>query len=277
LTYLGNIAFFAAEYPAARVLLEEGLGRFRKIGQTWGIAVALYSLGLALLSQGADHRAARAHLQEAYEILKRLGDLRGLIRIAAGMGRFALDQHDLASARVHWQEGLLLAQEVGDQWAVAHCIDGFAGLSALEHRPELAARLFGAADGLRGSLSARLPPAFQGWRDRELPLARSALGEAAFEAAFEEGRRLELEQVLALLNSQTQAPSHAESDGALPLTAREIEVLRLLATGLTNAQIAEKLFVSPTTVNAHLRNIYGKLGVKTRTAAARFVAESGLG
>jgi len=59
-------------------------------------------------------------------------------------------------------------------------------------------------------------------------------------------------------------------------SAREIEVLRLLATGLSNAQISEKLVVSPTTVNAHLRNIYGKLGVKSRTAAAHFAVESGL-
>jgi DNA-binding NarL/FixJ family response regulator len=60
------------------------------------------------------------------------------------------------------------------------------------------------------------------------------------------------------------------------LTAREVEVLRLLATGLTNHQIAEQLFVSQTTINAHLRNIYGKLGVSSRLAAARFAMENSL-
>jgi non-specific serine/threonine protein kinase len=277
LTYLGNIAFFGAEYSVARVLLEEALGLFRKISQTWGIAVALYSLGLALLSQREDYLLARAYLQEALEILRGLGDLRGLIRVAAGLGRLALDKHDLAMARVHWQEGLLLAQEVGDQWAVAHCIDGFASLSALERRTDLAARLFGAADGLRERLDARLPLAFQDWRDRELAVARSSLSDVAFEAGFREGRGLTLDQTLALLDAfERDRISQATNSGTLPLTAREIEVLGLLATGLTNAQIAEKLFVSPTTVNAHLRNIYGKLGVKSRTAAARFAVESGL-
>ena len=57
---------------------------------------------------------------------------------------------------------------------------------------------------------------------------------------------------------------------------RQNNLLRVLAEGLTNAQIAEKLVVSATTINAHLRNIYGKLGVTSRTAAARFAVENGL-
>ena len=54
------------------------------------------------------------------------------------------------------------------------------------------------------------------------------------------------------------------------LTAREVAVLRLVAQGLTDAQVAERLVISPRTVNAHLRSIYSKLGVTTRTAAAHF-------
>jgi DNA-binding NarL/FixJ family response regulator len=57
------------------------------------------------------------------------------------------------------------------------------------------------------------------------------------------------------------------------LTAREAEVLQLVAQGLTDAQVAERLFVSPRTVGQHLRSIYNKLGVSTRLAAARFAIE----
>jgi DNA-binding NarL/FixJ family response regulator len=60
------------------------------------------------------------------------------------------------------------------------------------------------------------------------------------------------------------------------LTAREVEVLRLVARGLTDAQVAERLFVSPATVKTHLRSVYGKLDVPSRTAAARFATENGL-
>ena len=57
------------------------------------------------------------------------------------------------------------------------------------------------------------------------------------------------------------------------LTARELEVLRLLATGLTDAQIAEQLVLSLHTIHAHLRSIYSKLGVTSRSAATRYAFE----
>jgi DNA-binding CsgD family transcriptional regulator len=60
------------------------------------------------------------------------------------------------------------------------------------------------------------------------------------------------------------------------LSAREAEVLALVARGLTNAQVANELFISPRTVNRHLNSVYHKLGVGSRAAAARFAAQHGL-
>ncbi len=60
------------------------------------------------------------------------------------------------------------------------------------------------------------------------------------------------------------------SDG---LTSREVEILRLVASGLTNRQLAEQLGVSTRTVDAHLRSVYAKLGVKSRSAATRYAVE----
>jgi DNA-binding NarL/FixJ family response regulator len=60
------------------------------------------------------------------------------------------------------------------------------------------------------------------------------------------------------------------------LSAREVEVLRLIADGLTDAQVAEKLVLSPRTVNAHLQSIYNKIGVNSRIAATRFAVDNGL-
>jgi DNA-binding NarL/FixJ family response regulator len=57
------------------------------------------------------------------------------------------------------------------------------------------------------------------------------------------------------------------------LTAREVEVLRLVAQGLTNEQVAQQLVISPRTVNTHLTSIYSKIGVSSRSAATRYAME----
>jgi len=60
------------------------------------------------------------------------------------------------------------------------------------------------------------------------------------------------------------------------LTTREVEILRLVTSGLTNRQLAEQLGVSTRTVDAHLRSIYAKLGIKSRSAATRYAIENHL-
>jgi DNA-binding NarL/FixJ family response regulator len=77
---------------------------------------------------------------------------------------------------------------------------------------------------------------------------------------------------------QKPTPSLTTTANLLPtypagLTAREVEVLRLLASGLTDVQIAEKLVLSPRTVHTHVSSIYSKLGVTSRSTATRFAME----
>jgi DNA-binding NarL/FixJ family response regulator len=60
------------------------------------------------------------------------------------------------------------------------------------------------------------------------------------------------------------------------LTAREVEVLKLVGSGLANREIADQLHRSTRTVDAHLRSIYAKLGIRTRSAATRYAIENGL-
>jgi DNA-binding NarL/FixJ family response regulator len=110
------------------------------------------------------------------------------------------------------------------------------------------------------------------------------LGEQAFAAAWQEGRMMKLEQVLAesgrvVLSATTLAgqpeTTTAKTLATYPagLTAREVEVLRLVAQGLSDAQVAEQLVISTRTVNSHLTSIYSKLGISSRTSATRFAIE----
>jgi DNA-binding NarL/FixJ family response regulator len=69
---------------------------------------------------------------------------------------------------------------------------------------------------------------------------------------------------------------HAAPPGLEHLTPRQIEVLRLVARGMTNAEIADALFLSRRTVHAHLRSIFHKLEVGHRSAATRYAIQHGL-
>lgn len=112
---------------------------------------------------------------------------------------------------------------------------------------------------------------------------RAHLGEADFAAAWEAGRVLPGGEVIAAavalaaaLASALSAPAATTAAYPAGLSGREVEVLRLVAAGLTNAQVGERLFSSPRTVNAHLNRVYAKLEVAGRGAAIRFAAEHGL-
>ncbi|HYX51200.1 MAG TPA: helix-turn-helix transcriptional regulator, partial [Ktedonobacteraceae bacterium] len=95
------------------------------------------------------------------------------------------------------------------------------------------------------------------------------------------GRMMSPEQALQEQVSITSLPSTTTTsisrkmpksypDG---LTRREVEVLRLVAQGMTNEQVANQLIISPRTVDTHLTSIYGKIGVSSRSAATRYAVE----
>ena len=126
-------------------------------------------------------------------------------------------------------------------------------------------------------------------REPYLTAARAQLDEAAWEAAFAEGQAMTFEEAVeyalyAEEPSVTTLPSTTTDQSSLSsapkrparLTPREIEVLGLVAAGMTNAQIAKELFVSIRTVETHITSIYHKLGVTSRAAATRFALEHGL-
>jgi DNA-binding CsgD family transcriptional regulator len=102
--------------------------------------------------------------------------------------------------------------------------------------------------------------------------ASSRLDEAEWEARWSEGRQMTQVEAIgyALLDEEVE-PGRPPKDTA-GLSERELEVLRLVAEGLTDAQVASRLYLSPRTVGFHLRSVYRKLGVPSRAAATREAA-----
>src|SRR5579875_1191505 len=104
------------------------------------------------------------------------------------------------------------------------------------------------------------------------------LGEQAFTEAWNKGKDMSLEQLLAepephTISTKISVPANIAITCPNGLTPREREVLSLLAQGLSSASIAEKLVISLTTVNSHIRAIYNKLDVSSRSAATRYAIE----
>jgi DNA-binding NarL/FixJ family response regulator len=144
------------------------------------------------------------------------------------------------------------------------------------------------AVSLRDTMGAPLPPVYRADYEHSVAAARIPLGKRAFATAWSEGRMMTPEQALAaeepaaipsasITVGQSSAPL-ATSPITNPdrLTAREVEVLRLVAQGMTNEQVAEQLVISPRTVNTHLTAIYGKIGISSRSAATRYAIEHDL-
>jgi DNA-binding NarL/FixJ family response regulator len=162
-------------------------------------------------------------------------------------------------------------------------VEGLAEVVAAQGEGAWAARLWGAAEAMRDDLNAPLPSVFRMEYERAVAAARTQLGEEAFANAEAEGRAMTLEHVLLSLETiplptldgvvlPSASPASVPSPQA-GLTPREMDVLRLLAQGLTSAQIAEQLVIGLVTVNSHVRSIYSKLEVTSRSAATRYALE----
>jgi len=146
---------------------------------------------------------------------------------------------------------------------------GLAGVLNAQKRDRLGAKFLGAADGLLESIQVRLEASDQDDYAAIQGALRSRLGDD-FKVEHWAGRQTHLDELLQLLK-EPSAPSHLQG-----LTPREREVLTATATGASNKEVAEMLVISPQTVMVHLRSIYRKINVTSRTAASRWAVENGL-
>jgi DNA-binding CsgD family transcriptional regulator len=278
------------DVPAeAAPFLAESVALFNEIGDTWGAALARGKQGDAALALG-DHDGAAACLEEALAVFRERQDGRFVAGVLDGLGQLALTRGDVAGARRAYAESMALSVMLGDKTAIAWGLMGMAGTAGLAGRAETAARLLGAAATLREALGAQLGPSEWAIHDQIESRSRAVLG-PAFAAAWEAGVAIPLAEALA----EATAVARGESDGetraagelfapagvSLPslsdrLTPRQVDVLRLMAEGLSDSEIAWQLRISPRTASNHVAAILAKLGVHTRQSAIHAASELGL-
>jgi len=197
----------------------------------------------------------------------------------AFVGLLALDQKDRAAAGTHFVSALRLnASTPGTPELEAMVY--VAVLGAASGQTEAAAQLLGAAAAASDAAGLGRWPILRRWEDTATVAARKALGEDRFVAAWTAGRALSAvearEEALALAEAIAAATTPPATADPFGLTLREIEVLRLVATGQSNRQIADALSISVLTVKRHLSTILGKLGLPSRAAATAYAHTHGL-
>ena len=272
---LAMVMFFQGDLTQAHALLEESLALARQEGYKEAIAYSLFVSGQVALQQG-DVAKAHSLVEEGLALFKELGDRQNVAQSLVGLAMVSLVQGDYAAAQALLEESFTLFKTVGNKWFISVCLVGFAVLATAQEEWTWAARLSGAAETLCKAINGVLPPPGRVMNDFSVAMARAQLGEEAFVAALTEGQAMSPEHVLAT-RGQTKVPESTPIASPSPypdgLTAREVEILRLIARGLTDVQVAQQLVISPRTVNTHLTAIYGKIRVSTRSAATRYAIE----
>ena len=288
LHYLGWALFLQGAYARARQLSEESVALFKELGHA-GFAVEAQIVLANEMTALGDETTALALLEEALAHGRAMESQDDIARALCGLGRLVLRQGDLARARAFYEEAVMLLKqevEIPDrvQWVLASCLEGIGEIALAQAQAAWAVRLFARAAALRtGDTHRNVIGIEQPHYERVLAEATAQLGKETFTALWTKGHNMTTEQALAVQDLE-EAPSDTFS-AALPpipipsavppagLTKREFEVLHLVAKGLTNAQIAERLVISFTTVNSYLSSIYGKLGVSSRLGAMRYVID----
>jgi predicted ATPase/DNA-binding CsgD family transcriptional regulator len=260
---LALVAIAQGDLDEARGLCEESVSLFRRHGDQYGLGLALAFLGMAHQLAGDGDRAEPC-VREALELNRSTGSITSSIYSLGGMSFGAIAAGDIAGLRAHTAEVVGLLRKLGGKYEDPGWLwwTGVA-LASGEGRYRSALRLAGAAesvarrDGLQ--LHEQLRRHVQPWLDRAL----AAVGPAEGDELGVEGARLSSDQLM------DEALREADRDRNGPLSSREQEIADLVGGGLTNREIAERLIISPRTVESHVEHIKAKLGFARR---ARIVA-----
>ncbi len=197
---LGWAAEYRGDVIRAATLAEESLSLARQLGHVRGVIVSLGRMALAAAKRG-DFAAAEAMLDEALALAREHEDRVGEGGILGTWGELVAQQGDHEAGGRMLAESIVLYREAGHPRAIPSVIHQIAALAELRGVTEQAVQLFGASNQLYETVGASLPPSVQVEYRATLDRARAALGEAAFEAAWEYGRTLPPEQAVELARS----------------------------------------------------------------------------
>jgi predicted ATPase/DNA-binding CsgD family transcriptional regulator len=282
-------AYVAGDHERAADDAAESLRLFRQAGDGLRVGALLGSLGvLELMADDLD--ASRGHLAESLDISRGLSDRHSVVIQTFNLGLAEYLGGARSAAEPLFGESLELARRMGMKRSIAYALIGLAMVGSGGADPGWSARLHGAAAQALADLGHALEPLEGRLAELDRQRLRAAMGAEAFETEYAEGRALDLapaaQQAMrgipaghAVPGSDvpaTEAHAAVSAASAPMLTPRELDVLKLVAQGLNNQDIAKRLVLSEHTVHRHLANILRKLNLSSRTAAAAWGVRTGL-
>lgn len=215
---------------------------------------------------------SEALLKESLNLDREAGIREGIAWSLNQLGIVAYRQGDLEHARALLQESLKVHNDLGDRWRMASVLEGLAEVACTQGDPERAVCLFGAAEALRETIGAPVPPCERDDRDSNIAAARAGLDAAAWETGLEmslgEVVRYALGPTKPSLSPVAVTGRVTVGKSSLGLTRREQEVADLVGQGITNRRISSELFISERTVETHVRNILKKLRLESQAQLA---------
>jgi non-specific serine/threonine protein kinase len=270
---LGHVADSEQRWREAESWFGRALVLYREIGARAEEAMVLQFLSGAARGLG-DHALAAARAEASLAQFRNVDHAFGAAVALTRLARLAQDaEDDLRAASAH-RETLRCCVGIGERWLIGDPMAGLARIAASHGQPKAAAQLVGAVEALTEAAGAYVSISMRDNCDRAAALAGAALGEERFAALRAAGGKLRLEEAAALAAAVAiphvrlgQPAPRPTSSNKGALSAREQEVLRLVAAGRTDREIADALFISPRTVNTHVARILAKLDVRTRREA----------
>ena len=279
LANLGMLALDRGDLVEARSLLEESLDLSRRFGSSRSVGNRLLSLGRLEVASG-HLRDARETVELARASFERLGDQVAIASSLEVLGMIAGDEGRRDDGTRFLLASLQIRLRLGLRRDLTNLIELLAW-NAMPRDAVLATRMLAAADAERDATGiGRLPQQANIW-ERAIEAAHHTIDDSLFETTWRAGQRMSLIACAREASAALALPATATGDtpspaGDSPLTPRETEILRLIASGRSNREIADALYISPTTVKRHVTNILAKLALPTRAAAITHAMRSGL-
>lgn len=268
-------AFDSGDEQRHSQLSEDLLTTARDLGDQENVARALIRLGLGAMRHGESQRAVALY-SESLEMAERLQNRATIGLALASLGDVYFQDGDLTRAAVAYRNSLAAYLDMQYARPIAHGLERLASVAFANGQAARSVRLYAAAAARCDAIGIDFPVSKRNVLDTDVVSLRTELGEEQFQSIWNIGRVAPISDAIAFAMETMPSPAIPLPSTTGKLSPRESEVLRLIASGHSNKQIAAELSLSVHTVERHITNFYAKIGARGRADATAWAIRHGL-